>query len=65
MEEEWTPIELNTWYSKTICGCLEARVGGKQVHITNFSPIKDKVSYQGKKTLINWCLFPVGVKIGP
>ena len=26
LEKEWTPIELNTWASKTISGCLEARV---------------------------------------
>ena len=28
-KEEWTPIELKTWSSKTISGSLEDRVGGK------------------------------------
>ena len=65
MEEEWTPIELKTWYSKTICGCLEARVGGNNVKLGNFVPIKDKVLWQGKKTVIHWGLFSVGGKIEP
>ena len=43
MEEDWTPIKLKTWESKTISGFPEARVGGKHVQLGNFSPIKDKV----------------------
>ena len=42
-EEEWKPIELNTWTSKTISGCLEARVEGKQVQIVTLAPIRYKV----------------------
>ena len=43
MDEEWTPIELKTWASKTISGCPEANVGGNQLQLGNFAPIKDKV----------------------
>ena len=43
MEEKWTPIELNTWTTKTISACLEDRVGEKQVQLGTFVPIKDKV----------------------
>ena len=31
MEEEWTTIEFKNWDSKTIIGCLEDKVWGKQV----------------------------------
>ena len=59
MEEEWTPIELKTWDSNTISGWLYARVGGKQVKMITFAPIKDKSFCQGNKTVIHWGLFPV------
>ena len=65
MEEEWNPIELKNWCSGTISGCLEARVGGKQLQLGTFAPIRDKVFYQGKKMVIHWGLFPVVGKIQP
>ena len=46
MEEEWTPIVLKAWASKTISGCLKAKVGGKQVHLGTFAPIKGKSFWQ-------------------
>ena len=33
MEDKFTLMKLNTWASRTVSGCLEARVGGKQYHI--------------------------------
>ena len=51
-EEDYNPIELKNWDSKTISGCLKARVGGKQVQLVTFSPIRYKIFYQGNKTLI-------------
>ena len=35
---------LNTWASNTISGCLEAKVGGEQVYLGTFVPIKDNFS---------------------
>ena len=40
-------------------------VGREQVHLVTLVPIKDKVCWQVKKTVIHWGLFPVGVKIEP
>ena len=31
----------------------------------NFAPIKDKVFWKGKKTVIHWGFFPVRVKFEP
>ena len=44
MEEDWTLVLLKTWESKTISGFLEDNIGGKQVQLGNFAPIKDKFS---------------------
>ena len=63
MEEDWTPIELKNWYYKTFIGCLKDRVGGKQVQLGTFAPTRDKILWQGKKTVIHWGLFTVGGKI--
>ena len=62
MDEEWNPIKLKTWTSKTTSGCLESKVGGKQVQLGTFAPITTKCFCQGKKTVIHWGLFPVGRK---
>ena len=55
---------MKTWVSKTISGCLEAKVVGKQVKLGTFAAIKD-FFLAGKKTVIHWGLFPVGVKVEP
>ena len=65
LEEEWTPIELKTWASKTISGCLESRVGGNKVRFSTFTPIRDIVFCQEKKAVIHWDFFPVGWKNEP
>ena len=65
MEEEWNPIELNNWDSNTISGWLNDRVGGRQLQLVTFAPIRDKVLWEGKKTVIHRGLFPVGGKIPP
>ena len=65
MEEEWNIIELKNWDSKTSSRCLESGVGGNQVHLGTFAPNEDKVFYQGKKTVKNWGLFPVGGTFEP
>ena len=56
---------MKTWASKTISGRLEAVFGGKQVQMDTFVPIKDKVCWQGKNTVVHWGLFPVGGKFEP
>ena len=63
MEEEWTPIDLNTFSSKIISVCLEDRVEENQVQLGTFATIKDKVLWQLKKTVIHWGIFTVGRKI--
>ena len=45
VEEEWTPIVLKTWASKTISVSLEDKVGGKSLQLGTFAPIKDKVCW--------------------
>ena len=40
MEEKLTPIKINTCASWTVSGCLDARFGGKQVHIVTSTYIK-------------------------
>ena len=50
---------LKTWDSNTISGFLEAKSGVNQVRLGTFVPIKDKVFWNGKKTVIHWGLFPV------
>ena len=65
IDEEWTPIELKTWGDRTISGCLKTRVGGEQVQLGTFAPIRDKVFWQVKKMIIHWGLFPVGGRKEP
>ena len=62
LEEEWTPIVLKTWASNTISGILDDKVRGDQLQMGTIDPIKDKVCWQGKKTVIHWGIFPVGGK---
>ena len=57
VEEEWTPIVLKTWASKNISGRIEAKVGGEKGHLGTFAPIKYKVCWKGKKTVIQWGIF--------
>ena len=47
MEEKFTPIKINTGASWTVSGCLDARVGVKQVHIGTSTHIRDIVFWQG------------------
>ena len=44
VEEDWNRVVLKTWLSKTISRILEDKVGGKQLQLGNFAPIKDKFS---------------------
>ena len=62
MEEKLTPIKLKTWYSRTVSGCLDARLLIRQVHIETSAPIRDRVLWQGKRTVVHWVLFLVGGK---
>ena len=39
--EEEKPIKIKTWANRTISGCLEVRVGGKQVRLGNSDPTRD------------------------
>ena len=65
MEENLTPINLNTWASQTVSECLEERVGVNQVHIGTFAPISDRVFWQGNRTVVHWLLFSVGGNFEP
>ena len=40
MEEGWNLIDLNTWVSRTLSIFLEERVGGNQVQLGIFTPIR-------------------------
>ena len=62
MEEKLTPIKLKTWASWTVSGCLEARVGLKQVHIVTSSPMRDIVFWKRKRTVVHWVFLSVGGK---
>ena len=65
MEENLTPINIKTWASWTVSGCLDARVGGKQVHIGTSTRIRDIVYWQGEIIVVHWLVFPVGGKCEP
>ena len=54
MENTLTPIKIKTWESLKISGCLEARVGGKEVHIGTSNHIRYRVCCQGNRTVVNW-----------
>ena len=41
--EEETLIKLKTWESRTISGCLAARVGGKNVNLGTLASTRDTV----------------------
>ena len=43
MEEKLNPINIKTWASRTISGCLDTRVGGKKVHLVTSTTIRDRV----------------------
>ena len=43
MEEKLTPINIKTWESQTIGGCLDTRVGVNKVHLVTSTPIRDRV----------------------
>ena len=53
MKDKFTLINLKTWASRTVSGCLEARVGAKQVHIVTSAPIRDIVFWQGKIIVVH------------
>ena len=59
MEEKLTPNKIHTWASRTVSGWLEARVGGKQVHIGTSASIRDIVWWKGKIIVLYWVLFSV------
>ena len=65
MEEKLTPIKIKTWVSRTVSGCLDTRVGGKKVHLVTSTPIRGRVLWQWKITLVHWVVFPVGGKCEP
>ena len=65
MEEKLTPIKLKTWASWTVIGCLDARVGGKQVHIGTSTHIRDIVYLQGDIIMLHWVVLPLGGKCEP
>ena len=54
-----------TWASQTVSGWFDTRVGGKQVHIGTYYPIRDIVCLQGKITVVHWVVFPQVVKREP
>ena len=54
MEEKLTPININTWASRTVSRCLEARVGVKQFHILIPAPIRDRVFCKWKRIVVHW-----------
>ena len=62
IEEKLTPINIKTCESQTVSGWFDTRVGGKQVHIGTYYPIRDIVCLQGKITVVHWVVFPVGGK---
>ena len=47
-------IKLKNWASHTVSGRLEAGVGGKQVHLGKYSPIRDRVFWKGKRMVVHW-----------
>ena len=65
MEEKLNPIKLKTWASQNFSGFLEARVGVNQVHLVPPAPIRDRVFWQGKITVVHWVLFFVVGKCEP
>ena len=65
MEEKLTPIKINTWASWTVSGCLDARFGGKQVHIGTSTHIRGIVLWQGEIIVVYWIVFPVGGECEP
>ena len=65
MEDKLTPIKINTWAYRTVSGCLDTRVGGNQVHIVTYTPIRYRVCRQWKRTIINWLVFPMVGKYEP
>ena len=65
MEEKLNPINIKTWASQTNSGCLDTRVGGKNVHLLTSTPIRYRVCWQRNITLVYWGLLPVGGKCEP
>ena len=65
MEEKLTPIKINTCASWTVSGCLDARFGGKQVHIGTSTHIMDIVYLQEDIIMLHWVVLPLGGKCEP
>ena len=65
MEEKLTPIKIKTWASWTVIGCLDAKVGGNQVHIGTSTHIRDIVFWQEEIIVVHWVVLPVGGKCEP
>ena len=63
--EETTRVDLKTRASRTLSGCLEAKVVGTTAWLGTASLIKEKVCFQGKITVVYWSLYPVGEKKEP
>ena len=53
MEEKLTPINIKTWASQTNSGCLDIRVGGKNVHLVTSTPIRYRVFCKWKRKVMN------------
>ena len=43
VKKNLTPIKLKAWDSQTVCGYLEAILGGKLVNIVTSCPIRDRL----------------------
>ena len=59
MEDKLNPIKLKTWASRNVSGFLEARVGVNQDHLVTPAPIRDRVLWQRKITVVHWVLLLV------
>ena len=58
-------LKIRTYPSSVLSGCLEERVGGSHTNLASDIPIRDKLSWKGNKTVINWVSYPVGKKLYP
>ena len=58
-------VKLKTTSSRAISGSLEVRAVEAQAHLGNLSPVRDLVCCQGKRTVIHWGIYPVGMGIYP
>ena len=61
-KEDKGRVVFKTWASWMISGCLNAEFGGVTAQLGILSPMRYRICWQGKMTVLYWGLYHMGGK---